>query len=459
MVALDAGRRKAYENFPGSSAILRAVAARDFACDHGGTKLALGQVVGRVDAIVIEECDEMVALFQKPLPDAFFVWIAAQATQQLVGPRLHLRAPVVTRRLVEFGQDRLGRDCRAKQRAEWPKEIARLPASPLDRLADRYEMMSVALVLDEGGVVVDVQAVADQDAVKVGAKRIVNHFSAPAFHDAIECRPRIGEDPEPPLWLANPPAGFVDVDERGVANFSRELVARGFNASGDSVERLAQTARCQFEAADVFEHGARLAHRQAVGFVELDGDGEGARTKVNAGRCSRGRNLQRMGGNDLGAAVGALPAISDKARDMRAHGRNIFDELLDLFDFHKRLAVAVIASFKWFIDFFVDVVGFGSMRARVSLLTSRLFALLFSFLLRQTKRRSLSFGFASGLLELFGDIGNALIGLHEFFAELRDDSRLLKHDVLEDFGVVRQIAAFELSSAFVVHVALLHGTR
>ena len=52
-----------------------------FACHHRGAQLAFGQIVGRLDAIVIQKGKEMIALFMKPIAHGFFVGFAARRFQ------------------------------------------------------------------------------------------------------------------------------------------------------------------------------------------------------------------------------------------------------------------------------------------------------------------------------------------------------------------------------------------
>ena len=57
------------------------VAAGDFARNHRGAQLAFGQIVGSLDAIVIQKGKEMIALFMKPIAHGFFVGFAARRFQ------------------------------------------------------------------------------------------------------------------------------------------------------------------------------------------------------------------------------------------------------------------------------------------------------------------------------------------------------------------------------------------
>ena len=69
--ALGTSSRQRSEDLPGLGAFWGFVAAGDFARNHRGTQLAFGQIVGSLDAIVIQKGKEMIALFMKPIAHGF----------------------------------------------------------------------------------------------------------------------------------------------------------------------------------------------------------------------------------------------------------------------------------------------------------------------------------------------------------------------------------------------------
>ena len=83
--ALGAGGGQRSENLPGLRAFLGFVTTGDLACDHRRAQLAFGQVVGAIDAVVIQEGKEMVALFMESVAHGFFVRFAAGRLQQFNG--------------------------------------------------------------------------------------------------------------------------------------------------------------------------------------------------------------------------------------------------------------------------------------------------------------------------------------------------------------------------------------
>src|SRR5271170_1221216 len=75
--ALSTSSRQRSEDLPSSSAFWSFIATGDFACNHRGAQLAFGQIVSGIDAIVIQEGKEMMALFKEPFAHGLFVWFAA----------------------------------------------------------------------------------------------------------------------------------------------------------------------------------------------------------------------------------------------------------------------------------------------------------------------------------------------------------------------------------------------
>ena len=79
--ALGAGGRKRSEDLPGTGTFLGFVTTGNFACDDRWAQLAFSQVVGGIDAIVIQEGKKMVALFIKAIAHGFFAGFAAGSLQ------------------------------------------------------------------------------------------------------------------------------------------------------------------------------------------------------------------------------------------------------------------------------------------------------------------------------------------------------------------------------------------
>jgi hypothetical protein len=79
--ALGASSRQRSEDLPGSGTFWSFIAAGDFARNHRGAQLTFGQIVSGLDAIMIQEGKEMIALFMESMAHGLFVGFAARRLQ------------------------------------------------------------------------------------------------------------------------------------------------------------------------------------------------------------------------------------------------------------------------------------------------------------------------------------------------------------------------------------------
>ena len=103
-------------------------------------------------------------------------------------------------------------------------------------------MMGVAFVLERSGVVIGCQTVADQDAAEVFSENVVKQVTSAALSNDIEGEQLGSKNPQPPAWAGNPPAGFVAMKRRGLAQFCRQSVVLGFDFGSEPIKRLREAA-------------------------------------------------------------------------------------------------------------------------------------------------------------------------------------------------------------------------
>lgn len=108
--------------------------------------------------------------------------------------------------------------------------------------ADGFMMMGVAFVLERSGVVIGCQTVADQDAAEVFSENVVKQVTSAALSNDIEGEQLGSKNPQPPAWAGNPPAGFVAMKRRGLAQFCRQSVVLGFDFGSEPIKRLREAA-------------------------------------------------------------------------------------------------------------------------------------------------------------------------------------------------------------------------
>src|SRR5690242_19381978 len=81
---LGTGGGEGSEGLPGGSATGGLVAAGEFAGDDGGAELTLGQIVGRVRGGLIEEAQQVIALFGDADPEAFLGGVSTWTFEECV---------------------------------------------------------------------------------------------------------------------------------------------------------------------------------------------------------------------------------------------------------------------------------------------------------------------------------------------------------------------------------------
>ena len=81
---------------PCARSLLGSVSTGELAIDHCRTQLPFGQIIGGLDRIVPEECEEVILLLEQPHPDGFLIGVSPGLAQQSPGPLLQAQATFAT---------------------------------------------------------------------------------------------------------------------------------------------------------------------------------------------------------------------------------------------------------------------------------------------------------------------------------------------------------------------------
>src|ERR1700686_5317190 len=146
-------------------------------------------------------------------------------------------------------------------------------------------MMGVAFVLERSGVVIGCQTVADQDAAEVFSENVVKQVTSTALSNDIEGEQLGSKNPQPPARAGNPPAGFIAMKRRGLAQFCSEGVVLGFYFGSEPIKGLRKAAGAKLQAETIAQNGTGFAHGKPFGLVEIGSHSKGSWTEVHTGRA------------------------------------------------------------------------------------------------------------------------------------------------------------------------------
>ena len=122
-------------------------------------------------------------------------------------------------------------------------------------------MMGVAFVLERSGVVVDRQTVADQDAAEVFSENVAQELTSAALSNDIEGEQLGSENPQPPARAGDPPAGFIAMNHRCLAQFCRDGVVLGFYFGSEPIKGLRKAAGAELQAETIAQNGGGFARK------------------------------------------------------------------------------------------------------------------------------------------------------------------------------------------------------
>src|SRR5580704_8119569 len=237
-------------------------------------------------------------------------------------------------------------------------------------LADGFKMMGVALLLERCCVVVNSQTVTDQYAGKVATEQFSKHTTSPTLINQIKGVVCINENPQPPTWSADPPAGLIAVNHRCLAQFLSNGLILALYFGSESIQRLGKPARTQLQAKTIAQDDAGFSHREPLGFVEISRQGQGAGSELDAGRPGGQRHLQWMAGTDMLTTAGTGGLVSSQPCHLRTHRRNVFDKLFDPRLINKVSSPAVRTSRQFSFNRLIDMIGLMTKSAGMSVLAS-----------------------------------------------------------------------------------------
>src|SRR6266699_2672167 len=237
-------------------------------------------------------------------------------------------------------------------------------------LADGFMMMGVALLLQRRCVVVNPQTVTDQHTTEVCAEQFANDATSPALSNYIKGALGINETPQPPAWTADPPTCLIAINYRCLAQFFGNGVILALDFGRESIQCLGEPAGAQLQTKTIPQDGAGFSHRKTLGLVQISGQCQGAGSELHTGSAGGQRHLQRMAGTNILTTPGTGALVSRQPCHVRTHQRNVFDKLFDAALINKVSSPAVRTSTEFDLRILIDLIGWMTESAGMSLLAS-----------------------------------------------------------------------------------------
>jgi len=167
-------------------------------------------------------------------------------------------------------------------------------------------------------------AVADQDAIELGAERRGCLVEAAPVLDGVDGRRGRDKGPQPVQPRGDFPAGFIRRDDRTPAHLLAQAVVGRLRATGRSLHRLHHAARRDPQAEAFTQQGRDLADREAQLLVEHRGQRHRLRAELRACGPERVGRLQGVASLDPPATSRAPTDVDVKRPHNGSHDRQVF---------------------------------------------------------------------------------------------------------------------------------------
>jgi hypothetical protein len=244
-------------------------------------------------------------------------------------------------------------------------DVAR-PSRPRMRLgnlaASPDQMRETCLVRCMIELAIRRPAVADEDAVELGAEHRRGFGKSAPILNGVHDGARGRKDPQPPEPPTHFPTGFIRTDDRTAANLFAQRRIGGGRATRGAMQGVRHAAGPHAQPEPVAQQRRDLAVRQAQLFVEQHDQCDRVGPQMRAGGAESVGGLQRMPPLHVPPAVGATADVDVEAAHMRPHDRQI---LLNLWgDAGLGQPAATVRAGRWqrHINRFVNRRGRVSMR-------------------------------------------------------------------------------------------------
>jgi hypothetical protein len=433
---LMTGHQNTRQNGMGRRTASRAVAAIGFAGDDCGSQHALGQIVGCLQVLDIQEAQKMRTVLTQAFGKASVLGIreTAGGCDQSIQASLQLAGLLGESTRREAGLLSLQAQRFLQESGCLASEVQGSARLGFVHVLEISEQMTDTFLLEpvlQSAVVIGQAAIRGQDALEVRAQDIEDHIAAAIISDGIDGDVAMGEDPQPGRERADPPTGLIRIDHAALPNSIQQFCVHWASRVSQLLIRLAPAAPADLQAKRIVEHFTHFAIRDAQTMLEVGGQRFGTGSDHDRGRTGRLRALFGMLRAYSFLTGPTVATVGHKARRLHFHHRNVRDELLMLVDLSQLAATRWTAAQFGFLCL-ADLQNLGQFsmsKFAFSRFASRLSRLLHPVPSRE--RRCLALSDPLQKLELFLKLSHRLLQAFDLLLLLLNDLQRLRQLLLQ----------------------------
>ncbi len=306
------------------------VATIRFSGDDRWSQHPLGLIVGGLQAVHVQEAQQVRAMLSQAFGEADIVGIgesAAHADEPIqlvfqsldsVGEGEGIQAWLLYLELHGLAQQ----SCHLLSKLQGPTGLALLHV-----LQVRQQMAQAPLLQpsDQASIIVRQEVIRSQNAFEFFAQEVNDHITAAVGTDGIDRDLPIREDPQPGRQRPNPPTGFIRMDNTALADQLDQPFIHRSRYVCQFLIRLAPATPADVQAKRILEHFAHFAVRNSQPVLQIRGQGLRRRPDQDPG-CPRGcRGLFRMARSHSFLATPTPTTVGQEARRLHLDDRDVSD--------------------------------------------------------------------------------------------------------------------------------------
>jgi hypothetical protein len=131
------------------------------------------------------------------------------------------------------------------------------------------------------------------------AEQFGHDTASPALINQVKGALCINEDPQPPTWAADPPAGLIAVNHSCLAQFFTNGLILALYFGSESIQGLGKPTGTQLRLKQSRKMRRVFRIESPLALLRSAAKARGAGSELDAGSAGGQRHLQRMAGTDI----------------------------------------------------------------------------------------------------------------------------------------------------------------